>query len=280
MTTEEYMLEWLNLRRLSLKPRTIEMYADLIDRYIVPALGGISCAELAPTDIASMLARIYDTGHTRTAELVYITCKAALKDLPQNPMRRIPRPKHKQTSPKPWDDATIRSYSAAIKGHKHELALSLALFAGLRRGEICGLRWESIDQTAGTISITTQRTPTAHGVIECSPKSESSIRTIPIPSRLRPLIAAQALRSGLVCPLSPSGLDQAHRRLCAAHSIPYIPLHGLRHTMATACVRHGANMRCLQSLLGHSSYATTARIYTQPDMPMLNCAIDIFTTAC
>ena len=280
MTTEEYLREWLNLRRLSLKPRTIEMYADLIDRYIVPALGGISCAELAPTDIASMLARIYDTGHTRTAELVYITLKAALADLPQNPMRKIPRPRHRQTSPKPWDDDTIRSYLAAIRGHKHELALSLALICGLRRGEICGLRWESIDQAAGTISITTQRTPTAHGVIECSPKSESSIRVIPIPTRLRPLIAAQALRSGLVCPLSPSGLDQAHRRLCAAHSIPYIPLHGLRHTMATACLRHGADMRSLQSLLGHSSYAITAHIYTHPDKPMLQSAIDIFTTAC
>ena len=279
MTTEEYMLEWLNLRRLSLKPRTIEMYADLIDRYIVPALGGISCAELAPTDIAAMLARIYDTGHTRTAELVYITCKAALSDLPQNPMRRIPRPKHKQTSPKPWDDATIRSYSAAIKGHKHELALSLALFAGLRRGEICGLRWESIDQTAGTISITTQRTPTAHGVIECSPKSESSIRVIPIPTRLRPLIAAQALRNGLVCPLSPSGLDQAHKSICRAANLPYTTLHGLRHTMATACIRHGADMRCMQILLGHSSYAITAHIYTHPDKPMLQSAIDISKAA-
>lgn len=279
MTTEEYMLEWLNLRRLSLKPRTIEMYADLIDRYIVPALGGISCAELAPTDIASMLARIYDTGHTRTAELVYITLKAALSDLPQNPMRKIPRPRHRQTSPKPWDDATIRSYLAAIRGHKHELALSLALICGLRRGEICGLRWESIDQTAGTISITTQRTPTAHGVIECSPKSESSIRVIPIPTRLRPLIAAQALRSGLVCPLSPSGLDQAHKSICRAANLPYTTLHGLRHTMATACIRHGADMRCMQILLGHSSYAITAHIYTHPDKPMLQSAIDISKAA-
>lgn len=275
MLIKEWLNEWLSFRRLALKQRTVEMYLDLIDRYIVPALGGISCAELQPAEIAALLARVYDAGHTRTAELLYVTMKAAFSELDPNPMKRIPRPRHVQTSPKPWDDATIAAYRAALVGHKHELPLSLALLAGLRRGEICGLRWESIDQTAGTISITTQRTPSAHGVIECSPKSASSIRTIPIPTVLKPLIALQARPSGLVCPITPSGLDQAHRRLCAVSGIPHIPLHGLRHTMATACLRHGADMRSLQHLLGHSSYAITANIYTHPDSPMLQSAIDI-----
>lgn len=274
MSLSQYLHDWLTIRTPELKPRTIDSYRDLIDRYVIPAIGDADPEQLRADQISHMLAGIVAAGKTRTAELVFVMLRAALRDLDHDPMRRVRRPKHRQQRPEAWNDDQIAVYLQAISGHRHELAFSLAILCGLRRGEICGLRWEDIDMAAGIINIRNQRQRLADGrIIDQTPKSASSMRQIPIPAPLRPLLARRRALCGYVTKISPSGLDAAHRRLLASLSLPYIPLHGLRHTMATACVRHGGDLKCLQILLGHADYATTANIYTHPDTLMLQSCI-------
>ena len=281
MLLSQWLTDWLTLRALEIKPRTLESYQDLCRRYIVPALGSVDLTALSPLDITHMLAGICEAGHTRTAELCYVLLRAALSDLEPNPMRRVKRPVHVQTTPEPWTDDQIKVYLTAISGSQHELELSLGLLLGLRRGEICGLRWQDIDFTSGLIHICNQRQRMASGeIVDGPPKSATSDRILPIPSALLPLLESRREASGYLCPLTPSGLDRAHRVLVKRLGLPYIPLHGLRHSMATSCIRHGGDMRSLQSVLGHASYSTTANIYTHPDKDMLRRALDCAGRMC
>lgn len=277
----QWLTDWLILRTPVLKPRTVESYADLIRRHIAPSIGGIDLQELRNTDIAHFLATVSASGRTRTAELIYVMLKAALRDLEPNPMRQVPRPLHTQTTPVAWTDEQTAVYLRALDGHPHRLPLLLALMMGLRRGEICGLRWEDIDFSRWIIHIRNQRQRLNSGeIIDCSPKSASSMRTIPVPEPLRRPLSASRQLSGYITRLTPSGLDAAHRRLTQRLEIPYTPLHGLRHTFATSCIRHGGEMKSLQLLLGHADYATTANRYTHPDIEMLQTAIALATNPC
>lgn len=281
MQTYAYISDWLILRSAELRPRTLESYQDLLSRYIVPSIGSIDLAQLLPDDIRHMLAQIAGSGKTRTAELVYVMLRAAFADLDHNPMLRIRRPAHVQRSPDAWSDDQIRQYLAALDVHRHGLALSLGLVMGLRRGEICGLRWSDIDFANGTLSVSNQRQRLASGdIVDCPPKSVTSVRVLPIPDGLLSRLRRDRHLGGYVCGLTPSGLDAAHRALVRRLDLPHIPLHGLRHSMATACIRHGGDMRSLQSLLGHASYATTANRYTHPDRDMLRKAIDLSAASC
>ena len=282
MTVKTWLLDWLSLRRAEVKPRTLESYDDLITRYVIPAIGAIDIAALSPNDLRHLLATIVAKGYTRTAELVYVMLKCAFQELDFNPMNKVKRPKHHQARPLPWSDEQIRLYLSACSVHRHGLALSLALRLGLRRGEICGLRWQDIDFAAGILHVCNQRQRMANGmIVDCPPKSESSVRDIPLPADLiASLRKARGLPSAYLCALTPSGLNSAHRKLVENLGLPSIPLHGLRHSMASASLRHGGEMRALQDILGHSSYTTTANIYTHPDTALKLAALDAAAFAC
>ncbi len=281
MTLDSWLNTWLNLRAPKLKARTIESYAALIRRHISPALGAFDLSALDPLEISAALARISAAGHSRTAEACFVLLRSACADLEPNPMRRVARPAHVQQSPIAWDDACISAYMAALVDHPRRLPLTLCIMLGLRRGEVCGLRWQDIDFTEQLIHISNQRQRIGrNGVVDCAPKSRSSVRVIPIPDMLMPLLRAHRQLAGYLCPITPSALDAAHRRLVLRLGLPYTTLHGLRHSMATSCVRHGGDMRSLQLLLGHASYSTTADRYTHPDVKMLQTALDKAVQPC
>lgn len=284
MKVEQYLTDWLQLHaaEAALKPRTIECYRDVLTRYVIPAIGAVDVDALDVLTVRHLLADIIADGHSRTAELVYVVMRAACRDIPGAPLAGLRRPVHRQRRPAPWSDDQMAVYLAALQEHRHGLALSLGLLMGLRRGEICGLRWSDVDLTANVIHICNQRLRLADGrLIDAPPKSETSVRDIPIPGPLAvQLRAARGHPAAYVCGLTPSGLAKAHRILVQRLGLPPLTLHGLRHTMATACLRHGGDMRSLQAILGHASYSTTANIYTHPDGHMLAAAIDAAAGPC
>lgn len=280
-TVLDFLGDWLALRAGALKQRTVESYASLIRLHIAPVIGAVPVDQLTSLHIRPLLASLAATGHTRTAELCYVLLSAALADLPQLPMRGVPRPAHIQQTPQAWSDEQIMVYMVALDDHPHGLALSLGIVCGLRRGEICGLRWSDIDFDMKILQITNQRMRLDSGeMVDALPKSRSSVRTVPVPAPLMQRLRQARQLAGYVDAITPSGLDKAHRVLVARLGLPPIPLHGLRHSMATSCIRHGGDMRSLQLLLGHAKYATTADRYTHPDQAMLRAAIDAAFIPC
>ncbi|HIS04010.1 MAG TPA: site-specific integrase [Candidatus Pullichristensenella avicola] len=282
MTLEGWITHWVAMRSAGLRPRTIEGYLCLLRRHIAPSIGGIALSDLTPDDVMAMLSPLCAAGKTRTAELCFVLLRAALRDalrlrqIPMNPMDAILRPKHRQKRPEPWAPEDIQRYLFGIRTDKYRIAWLLAILCGLRRGEICGLRWSDIDLRARVLHIRRQRVAMESSrVIEGPPKSASGIRDVPLPDGLVSVLReAFRLGDGYVVPITPKGLGNAHRTVIRRLGLPYLPLHGLRHTMATNALRNGASMKGLQGVLGHADFGTTANIYTHVDPTLLRGAVD------
>lgn len=282
MTLEAYLYEWVELRAPGLRPRTIESYMSLIRLHIVPAIGHRKLTKVKPKHIARMLQGIIVAGHTRTAELCYVVLRAALRSAVEmrridwSPVTAVSRPQHIPAEATAWTRAQTRAYCEAIVGDRHQIAWLLAVGMGLRRGEICGLRWSDIDLRARVLHVRNQRQRLDDGrMIDAAPKSRAGTRKLPIPRMIYDVLRRNyQWGEGYVEPITPSGLDAAHRRLLRRLDLPYIRLHDLRHTMATNAVRNGAIMRMLAAVLGHSDPALTARVYTHVDAEMVEDTID------
>ena len=281
----QYVSEWVSLRSSGLAARTVESYQSLIVHHIAPAFAGLPADELQPVQLQRLLASLCGRGLSRTAQMCYILIRAAYRDdcrsgvLASDPSDRVLRPRHVAAAPRFWSPEEIRAFVVVCPSMRWGHAWLLALFCGLRRGELAGLRWSDVDLPGKVLQICNQRQRLEGvGVVDLPPKSRAGRREIPLPSLLCDTLAAEYRRQraqqalGAVLPAYVvSGVDNRpidpHRLnlalsddIASAHLRP-INLHGLRHSMATAAVSAGVSIKILQSLLGHAHYSTTADIY-------------------
>ncbi len=157
-------------------------------------------------------------------------------------------------------------------------AILLCLFTGLRVGELCGLTWGDIDFSAGTLSVrrTVQRINRrgSSEVIIGSPKSKTSIRTVPIPAFILKLLSHNQkddrlfLISGTAKPVEPRTMQYRFKAVLKACQVRNIPFHLLRHTYATVCIENGFDAKTLSELLGHADASITLNRYVHSSMQM------------
>ena len=146
----------------------------------------------------------------------------------------------------------------------------LALFTGLRIGELCALRWEDVKHDHLVIDKTMQRLKSEKGKTEIvigSPKSESSRRVIPLPDLLLPYIENFRKTEGYVISTTrathaePRTLQQKFKAITDKCGLEDVTFHTLRHTFATRCVEAGFDVKTLSEILGHSDVKTTLNRY-------------------
>ena len=161
--------------------------------------------------------------------------------------------------------------------------MKLAGYLGLRRSEICGLKWENVDLENGTISICQARTTIGGVTINKGPKTSSSVRTLGISGLsdlediLRSMWEEQHRRrladprfnpDGFVLvhadgqPYAPDYVSGWFTRFVRAHGLPYLTLHGLRHSFASAANELHIPLFKISKALGHSNTSVTSQVYT------------------
>lgn len=163
-----------------------------------------------------------------------------------------------------------------------EVPAALALYCGLRRGEICALKFTDVDLKAGKLKVMRSVEQTADGLRTKAPKSASGKRTVPVPPELATILKAQRARlashklvggaeyreHGLICPewngaqQKPDTLGGMVIRAAERRGFPGVTLHTLRRTYVTALAAHGVPPKDAQYLAGHSSLQTTLSYYT------------------
>ncbi|WP_180342317.1 tyrosine-type recombinase/integrase [Actinomyces wuliandei] len=167
-----------------------------------------------------------------------------------DPTTRVPRPRVPAARPRPITDAQLDAVLALPLRRATRTKILLAAYAGLRVHEIARVRGTDIDQVAGTIRVTGKGgrddTLPAHPVILDQAAGYPS-RGLWFPSPARP---GQPVRPGTVGTIISRALDRAGVRASA---------HQLRHYFATSLLRAGADSRVVQTLMRHSSLATTGR---------------------
>ena len=159
---------------------TLYAFRNLARCLVLPALGRIPLAELTPLRIQGYLYEKMNQGlspNTVIKHYVMLTTALGmavrLEMLERSPMDRVTPPKKKEARFSFYSPEQLQLLFSAVSGTMMELPVKLAAYLGLRRSEICGLRWENVDLEAGLLSIREVRTEVGGSVVLKSPKTRS-----------------------------------------------------------------------------------------------------------
>lgn len=286
---------WLASRERLLKPSSVAKYRNLVQRHILPLLGKLRICDLDRNTVSGFV-RALSCGQTGSGvQLTRKTVRDVLMILEKS-VRFAGElsfsVEKNELSGKTGGGKRITVLSEQEQKRLEEqlltdtdekkLGLLLCLYAGLRIGEICAMRWECIDLCEKTLSVnvTIQRLQIAGaatgqrtGVIESSPKSEDSRRTVPIADFLiepllkrKPRLQSAYLLTGSEQYIEPRSYENYYKRVLSAAGIPICNFHTLRHTFATRCIESGADAKTVSVLLGHSTVRMTLDRYVHPTM--------------
>lgn len=267
MNYAQWYAQYLQLYKRKLAPKTRESYDQVTRLYILPAVADLQLSDITPEHVQSAINAAADRGG-RQAQIVFSVFHAVMRRAYRsrlilwNPVDAIDKPEHIQEQGKAL---SAQDLSAAEGPIQEDLALSLALYAGLRRGEICGLQWGDVDLPLGVIHVRRQRCRAGGELITKTPKSRSGVRDIPIDPQLLPqLKAAFRLRpSAWVVDVMPEQITRRWNNI--QRNVPmseHYRLHDLRHTYGSRLVLDGVNLRVVQYLMGHSKIDITMRVYS------------------
>ena len=166
---------------------------------------------------------------------------------------------------------------------KYRAMITLLLYSGMRRGELCGLTWSDVDFEENIIDINKSSLyVTGSGTIEDTTKTFSSQRVIKIPSPVMEILHEHRREqlgkrlalgdkwedSGKVftqwngSPIYPRTVTSWFAEFVKRNDLPHVSIHSLRHTNATLLIANGTDLRTVSKRLGHSNMTTTGNIYT------------------
>ena len=265
-------------------------YRGMIENYLKPQLGEIRLQKLTARDIQQYYTWLMDEKKLspntviKHHNLLTNTLNAAERQeyITKNPMRAVSPPKKRQREAKFYTPEQLGILLDKAVGTRLELPVFICAYLGLRRGELCGLRWSDVDLEHQTITIENTRTQAGKKEIEKGTKTASSTRTLYLPDTLCDMLKA-AREHQQVCraeyknayddndyvvvmedgrPFRPNYLSELFSKFLADNDLPKIVLHELRHTFASLSNQAGIPAYNIGKALGHSTPATTQKIYT------------------
>lgn len=265
-------------------------YRGMIENYLKPQLGEIRLQKLTARDIQQYYTWLMDEKKLspntviKHHNLLTNTLNAAERQeyITKNPMRAVSPPKKRQREAKFYTPEQLGILLDKAVGTRLELPVYICAYLGLRRGELCGLRWSDVDLEHQTITIENTRTQAGKKEIEKGTKTASSTRTLYLPDTLCDMLKAakehqQACRAEYKNayddndyvvvmedgrPFRPNYLSELFGKFLADNDLPKIVLHELRHTFASLSNQAGIPAYNIGKALGHSTPATTQKIYT------------------
>ena len=285
----DFMLKWLEVTKSTIQSTTYASYQGMVERVIVPYFRkrGIKLVDLKATDLQDFynkqLERVKANSVIHYHANIHMALKYAVKiDLiPTNPADKVERPKKNAFKGSYYSAEEIHALTEVSEGTKLEIPVLLASFYGLRRSEVLGIQWRSIDFSVGTIQIQHTRVyqevdGRKVSVGRDTMKQKASCRTLPMPEEIAAILQEEKRnRYGEETPppenylcLTPEGepiasnyLSQSFKQFLREHSLREIRLHDLRHTCASLLIQRRTPLIEVQQWLGHSTLSTTADLY-------------------
>ena len=292
----DFMEQWLDVIKPDVKLTTFGGYQLNVKRAIAPYFRelGTLLVELTAEDINEFydvqLERVKATSvhkyHANISKALKYAVKKGL--IPYSIMDKVDRPKPERFVGKFLKQSEAVELFDAVKGHKIELGVILGAFYGLRRAEIVGLRWESIDFEANSITIehtVTQALVDGKKILvaDDTTKSKASFRTLPLVPGFRAKLLAmkeEQERNRKLCGKSynkaegqyiytdvlgnrikPGYLTHTFPEFMVRNGFRRLRFHDLRHSCASLLLANGVPLKQIQEWLGHSDFAITANTY-------------------
>ena len=291
ITVAQWLEYWMDtIVRPNRAETTVYAYQKIIDNHINPAMGNVALTDLTAKDIqqyyidTQRATGLSSNTMRRHHDLLSSSLRTAVRQdmLLSNPVDRVEPPKSRLYEADFYDSQHLKRLYMLVGGHWLELVVKLAGSLGLRREEICGLKWESVDLDRRLIHIKEARTAYGATIVQKETKNRSSIRMLYMPEEIYRLMWREKMRQQAEAPLregdynpdnhvvldrngapySPNALSLAFTRYIKRNNLPRVTLHGLRHSFATVASGQGVSLFDIGKALGHSTPATTGRIYT------------------
>jgi integrase len=290
LTVQEYMEEWLQTAKSSLRPKIGQQYEQLARNYIFPNLGRLFLTDLKLTQVENLYQDLSVKGkHPRTVRYVHSVLHRALERavrqelIVRNPAHGATLPRRTQKEMKILDESQICRFLVAAHDTKYEAIYHLAITTGMRQGELLGLSWADIDWASGRLSVRRQlQRITGSGFELSEPKTSAGRRTIQLgQGTLNALRRHQEKQqflkavagdrwqeqdliftSSVGTPLDQSNLMKEYIKILSDAGLPRIRFHDLRHTAASLMINHGIPINLVSRILGHSKPSVTLDIYS------------------
>lgn len=295
MTLRAVSRRWEENISQQVKESTFVKYHGIVNSHLIPALGDVHVEDMTHELIESFALTLLRGEAKNGRPLAPRTVSDVLCVL-----RSILRFARRAGAIIPCDGSSVRIRRPKVEirvltRHEQDILIRylynnisaknagilLSLFAGLRVGELCALRWEDIALEDRLLYVrhTMQRIQNLEPegprtrVVITTPKTATSIRTIPLPEDLAETLENLPgerrgfFLTGREDAFSEPRVMQYHFRRCLERcGLDYANYHALRHTFATRCVELGFDVKCLSELLGHSTVTMTMDRYVHPTL--------------
>lgn len=295
-TVRDWLTYWLDdLQKPHIKPSTYASYRDKLERHVLPALGEKRLEKLNENDIQKWIDGLTVKGLAGSSvRTVYRIFNAALQKavmghcLLVNPCNDVKLPGEKQQEIHALTIAQQKELERqALQGKRGE-AIIIALYTGMRIGEISALKWKDVDFENNLIYVrqTLQRIPDYEDgcaktkIIIDIPKTCTSYRMIPFADNLKAhlLCWKSASRSEYVISCKghyaePRVISYRFKQIAAKAGLAHASFHSLRHTYATRCIERGIDVVTLSRLLGHASSKLTLDTYADSTLEQRKAAM-------
>lgn len=288
MTIKEWLKFWIeNFKKLNLKPKTFEVYKQVIDCHIVPSIGHVTLKALTTMHLQRLVNEKFQSGLStgsirKMHNIISSTLNQALQNdmIPKNPAKSVKLPTHSQKPIKFFTESEQKRFFEEAKEDTLYPLFVLAAHTGLRIGELLALNWGDIDFKNGTVSVTKNAITVEDldgisgkknvTLIQDTPKTRSSIRTVPLSDMATQVLKAHRQKSSALlvfCTkkatlLNSRNVERSFYRIVEKAGIEKCSFHTLRHTFATRLFEKGIPAKIVSEFLGHSKVSHTLDIYT------------------
>ena len=219
------------------------------------------------------------------------------KLIPANPCQFVDLPQSVRYESSFYNDKQLKELFEALKDDPILPLVKITALYGLRRSELLGLQWDSIDFDAGTMVIKHTVAKVTSAVAKDKTKNSSSHRTFPLTAEAleifrnakreeeqnRKAFGSEYQANSYVFkwpdghPYSPDYISHRFNDLLKKHNLPHIRFHELRHSCASMLIAMGFTLKDVQEWLGHSDVKMTANIYAHLDVTRKTSIVDSLT---
>lgn len=285
---EEAASVWMNDRKSDWKSTTCREYSYVLHKYVIPWLGNVKINSIDYQTMKNFVSLLLkEQNNELSANYLSYICSIVIRILfhmekkygygisaPANPVAK----NRKNQVILPGEQALykLEEYLIANSEKNANLGILIALYTGIRIGELCALTWKDIDLKERVIYIrnNVQRVRRdgvgenkTHTVIQ-TPKTSDSVRLVPISPMLFPLLEKyqqeesnhiiQGIRNSWA---DPRTVQYQFQKILETCGLEHFNFHMLRHAFASRCIEKGFDAKSLSEILGHSDIRLTMDLY-------------------